>query len=113
MNTAIRVALGVAGLQAVGGGVVIVYVLLDGAAGAARKGVIAADPLSRLNVVAVDHAWFVALAYLLLCVGYLFGVLAVVRRHGRTPLKLHHLLTAVVLASASLVLVATPFLFIG
>lgn len=113
MNTAIRIALLVAGLVAVGGGAVMVYVLFEGAAGAARRGVIADDPLSRVQAVAVDQAALVAPSYLLLSIGHLFGVMAVVRRHGRTPLKVHHLLTAAVLASATLVLIATPFLFIG
>ena len=53
------------------------------------------------------------LAYFILFVGYLFGVRAVVRRRWNVPTKLHHLFVAATLASATVVLVGTPFLFIG
>lgn len=113
MNTAIRIALAVAGLVAVGGAGAMVFILFEGAAAAARQGVIASDPMTILRAVAVDQAGFVVMSFLLLCMGYLLGVLAVVRQHGRTPLKLHHLLIAVVLASSTVVLLGTPFLFAG
>lgn len=108
MNTAIRIALGVASAVAVGGAGSLVFFVFRMAAtcGTSRH-----DPLAVLKAAVVDQGVFVALGYFLLFIGYLFGVRAVVRRRWNVPTKLHHLFVAAVLASATLVLVATPFLF--
>lgn len=112
MYTAIRIALGVACLVAVGGGGGLLALVFQGAAACARSGT-HATPLEVLEAAVVDQAAFVALGYFLLFIGYLFGTQAVARRRGfsrRTPV---HLMIAAVLASATLVLVGTPFLFAG
>lgn len=112
MNTAIRIALGFAAVVAVGGAGALLFFLFQGAAGCARSGGHAL-PVEVLKVAVVDQAAFVALGYFILFIGYLFGTQAVARRRGfsrRTPV---HLMTAAVLASATVVLLGTPFLFLG
>lgn len=112
MHTAIRVALAVACVVAVGGASLLVFLVFQGAAACAGSG-FHATPLEVLEAAVIGQAAFVALGYFLLFIGYLFGTQAVARRRGfsrRTPV---HLMTAAVLASATVVLVGTPFLFAG
>lgn len=112
MNTAIRIALGVAAVVAVGGGGGLLFLVFQGAAACATSGV-HATPLQVLEAAVVGQAMFVALAYVTLFAGFLFGTQAVAKRRGfsrRTPF---HLMVAALLASASAVLIGTPFLFAG
>jgi len=113
MNTAIRIALGVAAVVAVGGAGALLFFLFQGAAGCTRSMNVKTGPLDVLKVAVIDQAVFVAFGYFVLFIGYLFGTQAVARRRGfsrRTPV---HLMTAAVLASATVVLLGTPFLFVG
>lgn len=110
MNTAIRVSLAVAGLVAVGEAAALIYFVFMGAAGCAGG---RGRPADVFRAAVVDQAAFVSLGYFLLCVGYLFGVRAVVRRRWNVPTKLHHLLIAAVLATATVTVIGTPFLFAG
>jgi hypothetical protein len=109
MNTAIRIALAVAALVAVGGAGTLVFLIFQTAAGcAAGKG--AGEVLQHA---VVNQAPFLALGYCLLSVGYFFGVRAVVRRQWHVPTKPHHLFIATALATASVVLLAAPFVVLG
>ncbi len=112
MNTVIRITLGVAAIVAVGGAAGLVFLVFQGAAACARSGV-HATPLEVLEAAVVDQAMFVGLGFFVLFAGYLLGVRAVVRRLWHVPTRLDHLLIAAVLASATLVLVAVPFMFAG
>ena len=112
MNTAIRVALGVAAVVGVVGGGGLLFLIFQGAAACARSGA-HATPMEVFEAAVVGQPAFVTLAYATLFIGFLFGTQAVARRRGfsrRTPA---HLLIAAILASATLVLVAVPFLFGG
>lgn len=112
MNTAIRVALGVACVVAVGGAGWLVLLVFQGAAACAGSG-FQATPMEVLEVAVINQAPFVALGFFLLFVGYLFGIQAVAKWRGfsrRTPV---HLMMAATLASATVVLIGTPFLFTG
>jgi hypothetical protein len=112
MNTAIRIALGVACVVAIGGAGWLLALVFQGAAACAGSG-FHATPLEVLEAAVIGQAAFVALGYFVLFIGYLFGTQAVAKRRGfsrRTPV---HLMTAGVLATATVVLVGTPFLFAG
>jgi hypothetical protein len=112
VHTALRVTLGVAAVVGVGGGGGLMFLVFQGAARCAAGGV-HATPFQVLEAAVVGQAAFVALAYLTLFVGFLFGTQAVAKRRGfsrRTPF---HLMAAAVLASAAAVLIGTPFLFAG